>query len=259
MPGQKRDFRGKAKTNEPPKVRNEFTPMFEHFRDELDDHHDRRERIIKASRDITALSKKMIFSLQRVRKIQPDLPDYIEKDIESRLTDISRLLSSITLEVQGINRYRYSRQMSCIEELIEALTFAHYLRNQALMGYEDAAARVAALSSYDYLMGIFDLSGEMMRYATVVAALNGTMAGGAAAATLEGARVRTIVKDMQNLGSFFEMLPQQHNKYYQQKLETLRQSVFKVERLGYGLKVRGSERPAGWMPDTNDEAPDAEE
>lgn len=59
MPGQKRDFRGKAKPNEASKVRNEFTPMFEQFRDELDEHHDRRERIIKASRDITALSKKM--------------------------------------------------------------------------------------------------------------------------------------------------------------------------------------------------------
>lgn len=33
--------------------------MFEHFRNELDEHHDRRERVIKASRDITASSKKM--------------------------------------------------------------------------------------------------------------------------------------------------------------------------------------------------------
>lgn len=65
MTGQKRDFRGKAKptssANEETRLqaRNEFTPMFEHFRDELDEHHDRRERIVKASRDITALSKKM--------------------------------------------------------------------------------------------------------------------------------------------------------------------------------------------------------
>lgn len=36
-----------------------FMPMFESFRAELDEHHDRRERIIKASRDITASSKKM--------------------------------------------------------------------------------------------------------------------------------------------------------------------------------------------------------
>lgn len=36
-----------------------FIPMFETFRAELDEHHDRRERTIKASRDITAASKKM--------------------------------------------------------------------------------------------------------------------------------------------------------------------------------------------------------
>ena len=36
-----------------------FLPMFETFRAELDEHHDRRERIIKASRDVTAASKKM--------------------------------------------------------------------------------------------------------------------------------------------------------------------------------------------------------
>lgn len=42
---------------------NPFQSIFETFRDELDEHHDRRERIIKASRDITALSKKMYFLL----------------------------------------------------------------------------------------------------------------------------------------------------------------------------------------------------
>lgn len=36
-----------------------FMPMFEQFRKELDEHHERRERIIKASRDVTAASKKM--------------------------------------------------------------------------------------------------------------------------------------------------------------------------------------------------------
>jgi hypothetical protein len=36
-----------------------FLPIFQAFRDGLDQHHERRERIIKASRDITAASKKM--------------------------------------------------------------------------------------------------------------------------------------------------------------------------------------------------------
>lgn len=57
MPGAKRHHDGAEKEKEV--TASPFMPMFETFRDELDEHHDRRERIIKASRDITAASKKM--------------------------------------------------------------------------------------------------------------------------------------------------------------------------------------------------------
>ncbi|KAJ9150274.1 Translin-associated protein X [Pleurostoma richardsiae] len=305
MSGQKRDYRGHARHHEPrdrqqhreppkprqPTVRNAYTPMFERFRDELDEHHDRRERLAKASRDVTGLSKKIIFSLQRVREIQSDLPDDISNEMQSRLAEAATLLSSVAGELQGINRWRYMRQMSCIEELMEALTFAHYLRTQSLMSFDNAAQTLRDLSTRsagpdkedvamqddagalsnapspaeqgekeakpfislaedDYLGGVFDLSGEMMRFATTTAALKGRMAG---SGTDGSGRDRTIVVDMQDLGSFFEMLPQQHTKSYQIKMSTLRASVLKVEKLGYGLTVRGSERPKGWMPDTDEQ------
>lgn len=59
--GTKRDRDGNVR---PPKSgqaapKGRFHDMFEGFRDELDEHHDRRERIIRASRDVTAHSKKM--------------------------------------------------------------------------------------------------------------------------------------------------------------------------------------------------------
>jgi hypothetical protein len=224
--------------------------------------------------------------LPRIRTIQPELPDQVERDIQSRLGDISKLLATLAPDVQGINRHRYSRSLMCIEELIEALTFAHYLRTQRLMGFGEAVAKVAELSEHtddqmmdvdagdppatagadrprpavqitenDYLMGIFDLSGEMMRFATTSAALTGKMAGGSATPPADG-RERTIVVDMQDLGSFFEMLPQQYNKSYQVKLSTLRSSVLKVEKLAYGLTVRGTERPTGWMPEDGDGPPE---
>jgi hypothetical protein len=60
MSGVKRDYRGNKKDHASRDLpRNEYTSMFEGFRDELDKHHDRRERIVKVSRDVTALSKKM--------------------------------------------------------------------------------------------------------------------------------------------------------------------------------------------------------
>jgi hypothetical protein len=50
---------GKRKAAEMEELTFPYIPQFELFRAELDEHHDRRERIIKASRDITAQSKKM--------------------------------------------------------------------------------------------------------------------------------------------------------------------------------------------------------
>lgn len=48
---------------EPNPQSSQIVSIFETFRDELDEHYDRRERIIKTSRDITALSKKMYVSI----------------------------------------------------------------------------------------------------------------------------------------------------------------------------------------------------
>ncbi|CAK7241283.1 MAG: hypothetical protein STHCBS139747_002743 [Sporothrix thermara] len=284
-----------------PAVRNEYTSMFEGFRDHLDAHHDRRERIVKASRDITALSKKTIFALQRVRRIHPQLPRDVDGEVTKRLAEIGRLLAGIAPEMQGINRGRYGRVLFGMEELLEALSFLHYLRYQALLSPEEACAQVAQLcvegraaldraraasaaepaagaagaagaadaakeeeasaaetaaenipvihpDDNDFLMGVFDLSGEMMRFATTSAALRGELAAdsdGSDTAT----KGRTIVGDMQELDSFFRMLPQRHDKSWKIKSQTLQTSVQKVERLGYDLRVRGSERPKGWVPD----------
>lgn len=79
MSGYKRDWKGNEKRRDGPKpppkqnlAQNQYTPMFQTIRAELDEHHDRRERIVKISRDITALSKKMYGS-----PLIPSLPDYV--------------------------------------------------------------------------------------------------------------------------------------------------------------------------------------
>lgn len=57
--GQKRTRDGDMAKPKEEQSSSPYTEMFEGFRRELDEHHDRRERIVKASRDITASSKKM--------------------------------------------------------------------------------------------------------------------------------------------------------------------------------------------------------
>ncbi|TQS32312.1 hypothetical protein Golomagni_07374, partial [Golovinomyces magnicellulatus] len=175
--GVKRDRDGNARAKNAggqDAPRGRFHDMFEGFRDELDEHYERKERIIKASRDVTALSKKM------VKNLNNDLPPNVQKDVDSRLAEISNLLAGITPDLQSLNRYRYAWQLRCLEELVEALSFAHYLRHQSLITIAEAQAAVpgdVSLSSHDYLYGVFDLFGELMRFATVTTAQKGELVG----------------------------------------------------------------------------------
>lgn len=164
------------------------------------------------------------------------------------------MLESIAPDLRTINRHRYTWPLRCLEELIEALSFKHYLCHQRLITPEEAQTDMPAgiqLTPQDYMYGVFDLFGELMRFATVTTAQNGAMLGGA-----DG---RNILADIQELGCAFELLREIPTKDYRGKMEAARQSVRKVEKLGYGLVVRGSERPKGWVPDMKDEGGEAGE
>ncbi|CAP96277.1 hypothetical protein NUH16_007392 [Penicillium rubens] len=238
--------------------------IFENFRDELDEHHDRRERIIKKSRDITALSKKIIFALQRVRATNQPLPPKIAQENQTRFDQIHALFEEVVPEQLGINGWRYQRQISGgIQEFIEALSFDHYLRTQTLITHAECSARVPPqilVSEEDYLMGLYDLTGEMMRFAVL------SLSSGNASATQltensaserEKSTVASsqggIVGDLRAIRAGFEALsvPQRHYMFRDmaKKLDVMQNSVEKVERAAYGIVVRGSERPSGWTPD----------
>ncbi|KAJ5718782.1 hypothetical protein N7488_004428 [Penicillium malachiteum] len=241
--------------------------VFENFRNELDEHHDRRERVIKASRDITALSKKIIFALQRVRTISTPLPPKIAQENQVRLDQIRALFTFIIPDVTGINSWRYQRQISGgIQEFIEAISFDHYLRTQQLISLSESQARLPKeilLTEEDYLMGLFDLTGEMMRFA--VMALSSGNATQKQSSEAEESTDSTkklphlsdtqsgIVVDLRSMRAEFEALsvPRRANMLRDlvKKVEVMQNSVEKVERAAYGILVRGSERPSGWMPD----------
>lgn len=58
--GSKRSYSAAMDSTEATEKQPGFRSMFEGFRTELDEHHDRRERVVKTSRDITAASKKAL-------------------------------------------------------------------------------------------------------------------------------------------------------------------------------------------------------
>jgi predicted translin family RNA/ssDNA-binding protein len=165
-------------------------------------------------------------------------------------------LAKIAPDLQGINTYRYGRQISWgFQEYMEAITFQHYLETQKLIGHEDAQANVTSatpeqgilLTIDDYLLGIFDMVGEVMRFAITAMATSGE---------LPGKDERNVLADLRELRASLESLEVGKGTWFGndvgKKMPVMQECVEKVEKALYGLTVRGAERPKGWMPDMDE-------
>ncbi|KAL7274771.1 hypothetical protein RUND412_002325 [Rhizina undulata] len=234
---------------------NPFHDTFMGFREDLDEHHDRRERVIKASRDITALSKKMIFTLQRVRTPGRPLPPNLEKDYTTRLSQIHEIFAALSPDLQFLNAYRYQRQISGgIQEYIEAISFHHYLQTRQIISHAAAQASIPGnieLTQADYILGLFDFVGEVMRIGITMIATGGMKN---MRDVKEGGSFNSedILQDLRELRLAFEALGSAGGglaKEVEKKMGVMRTCVEKVETAVYGLIVRGSERQAGWVMD----------
>ncbi|KAF9207161.1 hypothetical protein BGZ59_011316 [Podila verticillata] len=111
---------------------------FGQYRDILDEHHERRERIIKVSRDINILSKQMIFALHRAQP-KDYLPQFSSAseallEFKEKHTTVLKLFHRVALDLQGSNYYRYQRSVSGpMQEYIEAMTLEYYMIHGRLM------------------------------------------------------------------------------------------------------------------------------
>ncbi|KAF1949913.1 Translin [Byssothecium circinans] len=274
------------KRDKPEQATSPYMPMFEGFREALDEHHDRRERIIKASRDITAASKKIIFTLQRVRKLGQTVPPFVVKGNAQYWEGIEKQYQSIAADVQGLNAYRYGNNITGgNQEFMEALSFQHYLETQQLVSYEEAKSRIATMSGAggavpltheDYVLGIFDMVGELMRFSITAMATNGELPAGQPQKNEkveqqpdgdkmdvdeqgpESSRAeepRNVLSDLRALRLQLEMFEPAGGKFagdVRKKAWVMRECVDKVEKAWYGLTVRGTERPKGWVPDVRE-------
>lgn len=78
--------------------------QFTSFRSELDAHQAQRERIVKLSRDVTALSKQLIFALHRVGTGRP--MESVFREAEGKFKDLRGLFEKLQGEVRGADFWR---------------------------------------------------------------------------------------------------------------------------------------------------------
>ena len=169
---------------------------------------------------------------------------------------------SISPDLQGINAWRYQRHVSPgIQEFMEAIAFQHYLQTQSLIKRDEASQIISEgiqLTIDDYILGIFDLVGELMRFAITTMATSGSLPGSAEA---NSNTERTILMDLWSLRAHLEALDATSfggiglGKDIEKKMDVMKTCVNKVETAAYGMIIRGRERPKGWVPDTSDDQP----
>jgi len=143
---------------------------------------------------------------------------------------------------------------------MEAISFEHYLAHQSLISIEEAAKTLPEgieLTGDDYVLGVFDLVGELMRFAITAMATSGTLPG--SKGEEEEGKERTILMDLRVLRAKFEELDTTASngsgfaRDVEKKMEVMKTCVEKVETAVYGMIVRGRERPKGWIPDLPDD------
>jgi hypothetical protein len=171
---------------------------------------------------------------------------------------------------------------------MEALSFQHYLETQSVISQEEAQAKITtmcgeggavSLTPDDYILGICDMTGELMRFSVTSMATNGKLPAGKpnpnkrvkqdvdseevgdkmdideqASTPQEAQKPRTVLDDLRAIRLQLEMFDAPGGSKFAYELESkkmpvMRECVDKVEKALYGLTVRGSERPKGWMPD----------
>lgn len=239
--------------------------QFQEYANELDTKHDRFERLVKISRDITIESKRIIFLLHTFDK--ESKRSTVLGEAETRLNNLIKVhFKSIAQELDEEDTYLYLRAYRPgFQEFVEALTFYWYLQNKTLYHWtgleesmvykidiptsvegdqppaEQSPAEQKTIQTLvapvEYILGIADLTGELMRKC-----INNLSTGDISSCFETRNFVRAMYTGFLGCNGI-------SGREVGRKLFTLRQSLLKMENVCYMIKVRGSEIPKHMLAD----------
>eukprot|EP00249_Psilotum_nudum_P006184 c19516_g1_i1 orf=416-1258(-) len=221
-----------------------YGKQFEQYSDELDAVNEKRERLVKLSRDMTMHSKKVIFQVHRLNSNNKELVlEQAERDLGAVKTDLVR---RIAMELQGMEFWKFRKAYTPgMQEYVEAATLLEYCKsgklltlediNKAFSELKDASNSPITLNLSDYLLGVGDLTGELMRLAI------------SQAADGETEMAKDICSFVRSLYVNLSLLAHDEDDTWEmsKKMDTMLQSLIKIENTCYAVHIRGSEHLHG--------------
>jgi len=151
-----------------------------------------------------------------------------------KLVVIEKVFAGMRVDLEGDQFWRYQRAISPgLQEYIEALSFTHYLTHNSLITWREVQDRLSdesgpyfPLPIEEYLLGVSDLTGELMRYA--ISAI--PRKGGRATAN-------TVCTFLRQCKSDFGALIH-HSRELAKKQRVTVESLHKIEDVAYAVAIR---------------------
>jgi len=169
------------------------------------------ESLFRDSRDLIGLSKKIIFALHRGKL----------EEAEGFVPEIEKLKKKMQSTVKGnLNLRHHNSYATAMQEYVEALGYLTFVRSKKI-----PTKKQLGVESEEYISGLCDLSGELVRKA-VDLAINNDM---------------KTVKEIKNFAEEFYSLLLELNPYgeLRKKADQARWNLNKLEDLVYENKIRG--------------------
>nr|ODO03701.1 hypothetical protein L204_00037 [Cryptococcus depauperatus CBS 7855] len=244
-------YNGPEHAHEDVSRRHHLGKTFEAYRAELDEENALREKLIMLSRSTTQLSKKLIFHLHRGATSGPSQRKKNLEDGKKKEREIAAVFGNIKSELQssyegyggwekGFWKWRKSVTPG-LEEYIESLSFMWYLEHgnliplkQVQKALSDESGEPASHANHclvvitpeDYILGMSDLTGELMRYAT------NALGTGNHEIPLEVCDFVRTVKTQ------FDAVNPDALRQLSKKQEETQRSLEKIEKVCYALRLR---------------------
>lgn len=231
------------------------TEAFEKYAMELNAKQDKSERIVKLSRDVTIASKRAIFSLHALMR-SGNYEEDLAKIAETLKTVRENLLKNIALELGSDDPYQFCRNYTAgLQEYIEAVTFYHFITNGGLFNVEVIQDELRfekqvmdqgepplekvhlLVPFFDYILGVQDLTGEIMRHC-----INCFSARNLEAGNNDVNFVKNLYTGMLLLNTFRNAMGHGiQGRDFTKKMSVTLQSLKKMEMACYAAHIRGSE------------------
>lgn len=187
---------------------------FSKIRDEFSQQDEVREQLIKRSREILKASKQAIYSLHR-----SDV-----ENAEKLLSEAEKVAAELTKLLKKQPELRMQGAFTAgLEEYVEAKGFLHFLSTGKLVKLSE----LKGISGDEYVRGLSDLTGELMRYAVL-------------RATAGDHEMVQKIRDL--IDAIFGQLAQFdfRNSDARRKYDAIKYNLQKVESLLYDLSLKSS-------------------